>query len=116
MRPALIAAIAVMLVSAAPAGSSTILGPSPATGVIVSVPGTDLVNGDSFTLDGGAGPVTFEFRSSGVPAAGHVAIAFAGADSGAVIATRIRTAVNAAALGVTAISTTGAAVWLSNDQ
>jgi len=114
---ALAIVIAVALVGTEKAGSTTVA-PLAATGVIVTVPGSNLRDAETFTIDDGAGgTTTFEFDSnaSGV-IPGHEAIPFAGSDSASQVAGQIRDAVTRAAqLQVTANST-GPAVWLTNDN
>ena len=115
---ALAVVIAVAVVGTEMARSTTV-GPSAATGLIVAVPGSNLLDGETFTIDDGAGgTTTFEFDSknaSGVTL-GHEAIPFAGSDSASQVADQIRDAVSGAAQLQVSANSTGPAVWLVNDN
>ena len=77
-------------------------GDTKATGTITVVPGEDLVDGDDFTINDGANPaVNFEFDTNAA-IAGDVAISITGEESLNQIAYKVRDAINAAALDITA--------------
>jgi hypothetical protein len=89
--------------------------PAPATGLVVTVAGAGLANGETFTIGDGVGvPTTFEFNS-GAASLGHVRIAVSSSDSATQMASRIVSAVNGTSLGVTASSVGSDAVALVND-
>jgi hypothetical protein len=91
--------------------------PSAATGTIVAVRGSWLVDGETFAIaDGAGGTMTFEFDGNGSVTSGNVAVVFGPTDNANVIANRILTAVNSTPLAVTAASAGTAAVGLVNDQ
>jgi hypothetical protein len=62
---------------------------------LVAPSGASLVNGQKFIISDGVNAKTFEFRSSGSPASGNVAVSFSPGDSAAQVAKRIRDAINA---------------------
>lgn len=61
---------------------------------LVAPTGSAIANGQTFTLGDGKYQKTFEFRSSGSPSAGNIAINYAPTDSAPQLAKRIRDAVN----------------------
>lgn len=89
-----------------------------ATGQLVVLKGADLVSGDNFTLDDGFGhAVTFEYRSSGSAAAGHVLILVSGADASTTVRAKTVSAINNATIDVTAVAgSTNQLVSLTNDH
>ena len=110
-------AIAVMLVAVAEPSGATEAEPSAATGMIVTVPGGALVDGEAFTIDDGAGGQTiFEFDSNASVTPGNVAVTFAGANTAGTVASSITAAVNSSAVAVTASGDGSAAVRLVNDN
>lgn len=112
---ALAIVLAATIVSTETAESAT-AGPMPATGVIFAVPGLSLGDGETVTIGDGAGGVTtVEFDSDASILPGNAAVSFGGDDSAAMIAVKIRDAVNASALQVTAFSA-ATAVGLANDN
>src|SRR4051794_37244494 len=111
----LLSAIALLLVSAEAAGAA-VVPPAHATGAIVAVPGAALVDGETVTLNDGVGaPVVLEFDKNAAATPGNIAITAGAGDNATTIAGRIRTAVNGAALAITA-GGAGPLVSLTNDQ
>jgi hypothetical protein len=109
----LLGAVAVLGATSASASVPTAVA---ATGTIVTVPGADLVDGDTFTIgDGAGGTVTFEFSSGAAVTFGHSRIGFTSSDSPAQVKNSVITAVNGASLAVTASSAGFAVVSLVND-
>jgi hypothetical protein len=75
-----------------------------ASGTIIVVKSSDMVDGDYFTLDDGFNaPVTFEYRSTGspTPAAGNIAIVL-GNDGSTTVRNKTVTAINAGAVTIAA--------------
>ncbi len=88
-----------------------------ATGTIVTVAGSLLVDTETFTLDDGVNPpVVFEFDDNASVTPGNVAVTFTGADSLAVVRAAIVAAINAAgSLDITAAPGGAGEVLLTND-
>ncbi len=83
---------------------------------IFAVAGSELVDGETFTIDDRANtPTVFEFDSNGSVTGGRVAVPFTGASTPAQVASAIRTAINSvgAGLSVDADTTIGHIVPLS---
>jgi hypothetical protein len=113
----LASAIAVMLVAVTEPSAATVAEPSAATGMIVTVPGAALVDGETFTINDGAGELTtFEFDSNGSVTPGNAAVTFAAANTAGTVASSITAAVNSSAVAVTAFGDGSAAVQLVNDN
>jgi hypothetical protein len=91
-----------------------------ATGAITAPAGSALTNGQTLVLSDGVDghtATTFEFRSSGSPSAGNVAVAFTGGDANTVVATTLRSAINGVASGLEITAGgSGANVTLTNDN
>src|SRR4051794_2940442 len=77
-----------------------------ATGTIVTVPGADLADGETFTMSDGAGPPSiFEFDRNGSVTSGNVLVTFQPSDTAAQVKASVASAVNPlSAFGVTASS------------
>lgn len=89
-----------------------------ASGTITAVSGSNLADGETFTLSDGTQTATvFEFDSNNSVTSGHVAVAFFLNGTASVVATAMRTAINGVGgtLLITA-SGTGSTVSLTNDQ
>ena len=113
----LASAIAAMLVAVPEPSAATMVEPSAATGMIVTVPGAALVDGETFTINDGAGEMTtFEFDSNGSVTPGNVAVTFAAANTAGTVASSITAAVNSSAVAVTASGDGSAAVQIVNDN
>jgi cysteine-rich repeat protein len=92
--------------------------PVAATGSIIAISGTNLVDGETFTLNDGTQTATvFEFDSNSSVASGHVAVPIFLNSTATIVANAMRTAINGVAgtLLVTA-SGTGSTVSITNDQ
>ena len=77
--------------------------PSAAGGLLVAVRGQGLVDGNTFTIDDGAGVTSiFEFDSNGSVGAGNIAVAFSASDNAGVVRNRIVLAINNAPLAIDA--------------
>jgi len=91
---------------------------STAIGSITAISGTNLVDGETFTLNDGTQTATvFEFDTNNSVASGHVAVQIVLNSTATIVANTMRTAINGVAgtLLVTA-SGTGTTVSLTNDQ
>lgn len=89
-----------------------------ATGTIVVVAGSALVDGETFTInDGYNTPTVFEFDSGGGVGGGNVAVPFTGGDSAATVKASVISAINGVttALRVTASDGGGSTVNLTAD-
>ena len=88
-----------------------------ATGSIVTVDGSLLVDTETFTLDDGVNPaVVFEFDDNATVTPGNVAVTFTGADPLATVRGAIVTAINTApSLDITAAPGGAGEVLLTND-
>ena len=103
-----------VLLGPVPAAADT-----PATGFIITVSGSSLVDGETFTVSDGINPsTTFEFDSNGSVSAGQVGITFTAGQNATNIRDAIINAVNSAgaSLAVTAWDGGAARVNLTNDN
>ena len=96
---------------------SDIVGPTAASGTINTVPGSQLADGETFTIGDGAGVTeTFEFDSNGSVTPGHQGVAFSAADSAFQTMGDVKNAVNASPLRIDASPGGYAAVSLLNQD
>jgi len=89
-----------------------------ATGSITVIAGSDLVDGETFTLDDGVNnPVVFEFNSSGGVTGSNVAVTFTGGSTATQVRDAIISAINGVASGLAITASPGgsAVVSLVND-
>lgn len=86
---------------------------------LVAPAGSALISGDVFKLRDAGAEVVFEFTQNGTVTPGHIAVQFTSADSAAVIAQRIRDAINnpgvQSRIKVSAASRGGATSGLTGD-
>jgi hypothetical protein len=83
-----------------------------ATGLIVAVVASSIVDTDGFTIDDGLGTTaSFEFDSDDDVVPGHLPILLSGSESSSIVATRIRNAIETSDLQIDA-TTQGALVFL----
>jgi hypothetical protein len=90
-----------------------------ATGSITVVPGANLIDGETFTLNDGTNtPTVFEFNSTGGVGAGHVPVAFTVLDTAATVKAAVIAAINGVigTLTITASSGSLSVVTLTNDS
>ena len=87
------------------------------TAHIQAVDGSSFVDGETFTIDDGVNPlVTFEFDSGGGVGVGNVAVPFAVTDDASIVRDSMITAINAAALDVTAQSFGAGVLHIDHDE
>jgi hypothetical protein len=87
------------------------------TGAMVGVAGTNLIDGETFTLSDGLNAATvFEFDDNASVLPGNIAVTFVSGDTASQVATTMRAAINGvgSTLGITATGA-GANIILTND-